>query len=125
MLPRRVTPSQCRWALGLREFREGQMWKRQIGVEDDTIDADGVTVFSWAHALKLAIARSDRPSPLLWLYGSVGIRRLLGISYREVACALRLRGSNQGGQGHPAEAVRGIECRGREVFLAHDVGEKR
>jgi hypothetical protein len=45
----------------LREFREGRMWKRQIGVADDLFDADGVTVFSWAHALKIAIGE-ERPT---------------------------------------------------------------
>jgi len=37
------------------------MWKRQIGVADDLFDADGVTVFSWSHALKIAIGE-ERPT---------------------------------------------------------------
>jgi integrase len=45
----------------LREYRGGRYWKRDIGVADDAVDADGATVLSWEQALKKALG-DERPT---------------------------------------------------------------
>lgn len=45
----------------LREFREGKLKKRRIGIADDGLRADGVTVLSFEDALRAALA-DERPT---------------------------------------------------------------
>jgi integrase len=45
----------------LREYRGGRLWKREIGVADDSLPADGSTVLSWRDALRIAIG-DERPT---------------------------------------------------------------
>ena len=45
----------------LREHRNGRSIWRRIGIADDTVPADGKTVFSWTDALARAVA-PDRPT---------------------------------------------------------------
>ena len=45
----------------LREYRAGKRPKRRLGVADDDVEADGVTVFSWPQVLVAALG-GDRPT---------------------------------------------------------------
>ncbi|HEY2675348.1 MAG TPA: site-specific integrase [Steroidobacteraceae bacterium] len=45
----------------IREYQVGRYLKRRLGVADDDIEADGVTVLSWSEALKQAIGE-ERPT---------------------------------------------------------------
>lgn len=45
----------------LREYRGGKLHKRRVGLADDTVRADGVSVLSWEDVLQVAGA-GDRPT---------------------------------------------------------------
>jgi hypothetical protein len=45
----------------LREYCDGKRPKRRLGLADDDIEADGVTVFSWSQVLVAALG-GDRPT---------------------------------------------------------------